>query len=67
MPQDMFLKGEGLSTPDSQADSFNKYFQAIFSNYDKPSDSLDSEPDYEKKNSALESITVTDKEVVHIL
>ena len=46
----LYLKGEKLSTPESQAESFNKYFQSFFSNYDKPSDSLDSEPDNEKKN-----------------
>ena len=49
MPQDMCLKGEKLSTAESQADSFRKYFQSIFSNYDKPSDSLESEPYCEKK------------------
>ena len=43
MFQDMFLKGEMLSTPESQDDSFRKYFQSNLSNYDKPSDSLDCE------------------------
>ena len=34
MPQDMFLKGEKLSTPESQAHMVNEYFQSIFSNFD---------------------------------
>ena len=30
IPQDMFLRGEKLSTPESQADTFNKYFSHFF-------------------------------------
>ena len=64
MTQDMFLKGEKLSTHESQADTFNTYFMSTVSNYDQSSDSLDCK---KKINSDLESITVTEKEVFHIL
>ena len=56
-------KGEKLSIPGSQADSFTKYFQSFFSNCDSRVTHL-SVSLTAKKISYLESITVT--EVVHI-
>ena len=46
---------------------FNEYFQSMLSNFDQSSNPLHGETDCEITNPDLESITVTEQEVVHIL